>query len=377
MKIGIAIRENHAVWGGDLKVVYDLKWGLEQLGCKITVSDTVLSLLEEDFILLTNSTRDQRSQFDLLQLYTKPYGLLSFHEDPIQYALPCFGFANYVEKSLEGYVESGVPFTLDRLLATPQIVFYFGFLPMRSSYYNFEVMEKAQFCLVDSPTEKRTLKRDCPLARPIIVPLSPGFSSDEGKDGFLNYRDYVLQVGRFETRKNQLGSILAMRDIPHPLVFIATKTHQPWYEKICLNAILNYRSHPTFIISETLDSGQKGPLTVMKMPDGKKLSSELLKSAYANASLYLHPAFSETPGFIFFEAARAGIPIIASEWCTFKDLSMQGPIEYPCPYDVNAIEKSIKSLLGKKATFHHSSLSRTPLDYARDVYKHLSSSSKI
>ena len=368
MKVGIAIRENHAVWGGDLKVAYDLKSGLTQLGCKVTVSDTVLSLLEEDFILLTNSTRDQRSPFDLLQLYRKPYGLLSFHENPIQYALPCFGFANYVEKSLEGYVENGVPFTLDRLLITPEIVHYFGFLPMRSSYYNFEVMEKARFCLVDSPTEEKALKRDCPPAKPIIIPLSPGFSLDEGKETFLDCQDYVLQVGRFETRKNQLGSILAMRDIPHPLVFITTKTHQPWYEKLCLSAILSYRTHPTLIISETLDSGQKGPLTVIKMLDGKKLSSDLLASAYAHASLYLHPAFSETPGFIFFEAAKAGIPIIASEWCTFKDLNMHGPIEYPCPYDVNAIEKSIKTLIGKKTPFHHSSLNRTPLDYARDVY---------
>lgn len=355
MNVGIAIRENHAVWGGDLKVVYDLKSGLEQLGCKITVSDTVLSLLEEDFILLTNSTRDQRSHYDLLQLYRKPYGLLSFHEDPIQYALPCFGFANYVEKSLEGYVENGVPFTLDRLLVTPQIVHYFGFLPMRSPYYNFEVMEKAKFCLVDSPTEEKALKRDCPQAKSIIVPLSPGFSSREYQDEFSDFAklncDYVLQVGRFETRKNQLGSILAMRDIPDLLVFITTKTHQPWYEKICLSAILSYRTHPTLIISETLESGQKGPLTVIKMPEGKKLSSDLLASAYAHANLYLHPAFSETPGFIFFEAAKAGIPVIASEWCTIKDLNMKGPIEYPCPYDVNAIEKSIKALIGKRRRF--------------------------
>jgi glycosyltransferase involved in cell wall biosynthesis len=382
MHIGIIIRENDHVWGGDLKVTGDLKTGLEALGCRITVSQFVLHLLDVDFIILTNSVLDLRSHFDILQLYKIPYAVLCFHEDTIQYTLACFGFANYLEKCLEGYVENGVAYSLDRLLATPHIVNYFGFSPLRSPYYNHSVLEQAQVCIVNSTTEEKTLLRDCPAAKSEIVSLSPGRSSELEKstmDSFMEFahlsgEEYILQVGRFETRKNQLASILATRHFNAPLVFITTNTHQPWYEKLCLKAIQTYRSHPTIVISESLDNARIGALIILKMPNGKKLSPEMLESAYCNAGLYLHPAFCEVPGLVYFEAARFGIPIIASEWCTIKDTDLAGT-EYPLPFDVPAIESRVQKLFGKKQNaYEHAIFSRTTLDYAKDVLGRISAS---
>jgi len=375
MHIGIVIRENHQIWGGDLRIAFDLKMGLEALGCRVSISQTVLSLLESDFVLLTNSTCDLRSHFDLLQLYKIPYAVLCFHEDSIQYALACFGFAYYLEKCMEKYVENGIAFCLDRLLETPHIVNYFGFLPMRSSYYNYAVLENAKACIVNSVTEEKTLIRDCPVAKSKIIPL-PNFSSSLEKSdshAFIEFThlvkgEYILQVGRFETRKNQLASILATRSIQAPLVFITTTTHQPWYERLCLKAIQLYRPYPTIVISESLDDAQIGPLKILKMPKGEKLSFDMLESAYREAGLYLHPAFCEVPGLIFFEAARFGLPIVASEWCTIKDMGLIG-IEFPLPYDVLAIENHVQKLFGKKQQKPHELeiFSRTPFAYAKDV----------
>jgi glycosyltransferase involved in cell wall biosynthesis len=375
MYIGIVIRENHEVWGGDLKVVYDLKVGLEALGCRVDVCPSTLHLLDADYILLTNSTRDLRPHFAILQLYRIPFAILCFHEDCIQYALPSFGFANYLEKCLEGYVDNGVAYSLDRLLETPQIIHYFGHLPMRSPYYNDGVLKAARVCIVNSVTEQKTLLRDCPAARSAVIPLSPALSTfGKSHPGMLaKYApllqgEYILQVGRFETRKNQLASILATRHFDAPLVFIATKTVQTWYEKLCLNAIRAYRPHPTLVISETLDDAQIGSLRIMKMPEGKKMSAGMMESAYSQAGLYLHPAFCEVPGLTFFEAARAGAPVIASEWCTIKDTGLPG-IEYPLPYDVCAIEQQVQKLFGRREErlTEHAALLRTPLDYAKDV----------
>lgn len=376
MHIGIVIRENHEIWGGDLKVVSDLKAGLETIGCNVTLSSSMLHLLDADFVLLTNSARDLRAHFDLLQLYKIPFAVLCFHEDSIQYALACFGFANYLEKCLEGYIENAIPFSLDRLLETPHIVNYFGFLPMRSPYYNYSVLQHAKACIVNSVTEEKVLLRDCPAAKSTIIPLSSGFSSEEEtshqESSFLEFAnlnegEYILQVGRFETRKNQLASILATRHFDKPLVFISTKTHQPWYEKLCIRAIKAYRSYPTLVISESLENIQTGHLRIVKMPNGKMLSSKMMKNAFRDSGLYLHPAFCEVPGLIFFEAARFGIPIVGSEWCTIKDTGLNR-IEYPLPFDVLAIERHVQKMYGKKEKpSTHSILSRSSLDYARDI----------
>lgn len=374
MHIGIAIRENHTIWGGDLKIAYALSKGLQALGCTVQVSSTVLTLLDADFIFLTNSTRDLRAASELLQLYQKPYGVLCFHEDTIQYATACFGFAQYVEKCVEGYSENGIPFTLERLLRTPHIVHYFGFLPMRSAYYNYSALEQAACCVVHSQLEEKTLLRDCPQAKTVSIPFFLEEASDRPLEEIsslipVSKGEYILQVGRFETRKNQLGSILATRDMDIPLVLIATKTHQMWYEKLCLKVALEYRKGATYVISETLESGQSGGLRVIKMPKAERLSEGMIQSAFVNAALYLHPTFCEVPGLIFLEAARAGIPIVASEWSTIREVDLQERIAYPLPYDILAIEKEVKGMLGsqKRDQKTDSLLTRTSIDYAKDI----------
>lgn len=98
-------------------------------------------------------------------------------------------------------------------------------------------------------------------------------------------KDFVLCVGRFEPRKNQLSLIRALKGTGIPIVFIGRPdtARFTWYYKQCIR------------------EGQ-GSLFLNEVNH----DSPLLESAYAAARVLALPSFLEFPGLAALEAGLAG-----------------------------------------------------------------------
>ena len=185
-----------------------------------------------------------------------------------------------------------------------------------------------------------------------------------------------------------MSTILATMDFGAPLVFIATKTRNKLYESLCLEAALRFRKGPTLIISQDLPYMKRGPVEVIPMPNGDKISDETVSSAFAHAALHCHPAFTETPGYTYLESARLGIPTIASEWATIKDYfidqktgesTLDDRIEYALPYDLLHLKALVEKKFGKTypPCFDHPVFQRTKRDMAEEILAHMEETSQL
>ncbi len=392
MKIGFITRRNHHAWGGDLGVVHALMRGLKDIGEEAICAPTAFELQEADILVLTNSTVDQRTQGEALTIIGKPYVVLGAHEDILTYYTPATGFRNYVLNCLgSGFAtDNGLEFSLDQLLDMPHIVHYYGDPAKRSTLYNYDLLKNAALCIANSPSEAAFMRRDCPACKTAVVPVAPGFVAGYRgipDDSFIQWtglksKSYVLQVGRLEFRKNQFGTLLAMRNFDIPLVFIATRAFQVEYEEACVEVALRWRKAPTLFISQNLKPFEQGHVKILPMPEGGKLPQELLLSAYYHAGLHLHPAFQEIPGLTYLEAARLGTPTIGSPWCTITDYfydqrlghaNLDGRMAYLLPYHIREIEELIPQMFGKSfpPLEDHPIFTYTESDAARNFVAHL------
>jgi glycosyltransferase involved in cell wall biosynthesis len=382
MRITFVTRENEAVkWGGDLKTVHAICDGLNQLGHQADTAPSCFHLKETDFVFLTSTCLDLRQHHKMLRLLRLPYGIIAFHEDAILFFGPAFGFYHVICGCLQEKVDEGFPLTLDALYANPELIRYYAPAPRKSSLINYEVLKDALLCIANTPTEARTLLRDCPSCNARVVPWAPGFAEEfhgEPSDAFLKLtglasKEYLLQVGRLEVRKNQLASIIASRDLDAPLVLVATRPPYEWYTQTCLEAIRKWRKGPTWIVSQTLPECDEPRIKVIRMPQGEKISSALLHSAFAHAGLHLHPAAYELPGATYFESAALGVPTIASSWTTIRDYFHpplpDDRIAYCAPFDLPALTALIHRKMGESypAPVTHPAFCRTRIDVARDL----------
>jgi len=247
-------------------------------------------------------------------------------------------------------------------------------------------LKNARVCIANSPTEAETMRRDCPSCQARVVYWSAGIAEsvnekpDEKFFAFsgLENANYILQIGRFEPKKNQLATILATKDFDLPLVFIATNIFDKKYFLTCMEAVQKWRKGPTLILSQELPSTQLGNVSIQQLPKGLPLSKEMLLSAIAHAALHIHPAFYELPGYTYLEAAKMGTPTIASSWTTIRDYftdektgeySLDQRIEYCLPYDIPAMTQLIWKKIGERFPFDntHPVFSRTKVDVARDI----------
>ncbi len=387
MHIGFITRRNHHIWGGDLGVIYKLARGLKQLGIESSCAPTAFELQNVDVLVVSNSNFDQRTMVEDLDLIGKPYVVLGFHEDILTYYAVATGFEKYVLSCL-GYglpTDNGLEYAIERLIEMPHIVHYYGEAPKRTVLYNYALMTNAALCIANSPTEARFMKRDYPYCKTAVVPVAPGLVTNYAglpDDSFIRWiglpsKSYVLQVGRIEGRKNQFGTLLAMRNIDLPLVFIASRAFGIQYEAACVEAALKWRKAPTIFVSQNLKPYEEGSVKIVPFPQDNPLPDEILLSAYYHAGLHLHPAFHELPGATFLEAARLGTPTVASEWCTITDYffdrvnghsNLDGRIVYAPPHHIQDMENLISGMFGKQFTplEDHPSLTYNDVDSARD-----------
>lgn len=183
--------------------------------------------------------------------------------------------------------------------------------PMLNAVKNVELSKRwentwtahhAAALIATGESEREVLKMDYPDTKKIELyrlgcDVTP---NPQGPELFIRetgLKDFVLCVGRLETRKNQLMLMKALEYTDHTLVFVTGGfTYQPEYELACR----------TF--------RRKGKTIFLG-----RLSPEMLESAFAAAKVHALPSWYELPGIVSMEAARLGKNLVVTEYGTTRD----------------------------------------------------------
>lgn len=367
--IAIVTRDNESTnWGGDLKALYTIRDGLNEIGYKSITTSDINVACGSDFVFVSNTCLNLSKYLAPLKSSGKPFGLIAFHEDYKLYQ----GMSEWYPRHIKELINNN---KLDSLTKPD----YRAGGPALNA--NKQLIESCDVVVLNSKHELSTMTRDYPNANGKVVYWTPGFAdewTDVSDNSFcdqynLTPGEYMLQVGRIETRKNTIGTILATQNMTTPLVLIGNKGGQRWYRDIAVECIKR-RKGPTIIISDYIQSQTSGRVTIYNTQQqfGGKLPTNLLKSAFASAAVNVHPAFYELPGYTYLEAAAVGTPSVGGEWCSIHEYGLGDLVKTCCPYDLDSIRQAIDFQLSNKPTTNPQNvkfLSRTKADVARDLIK--------
>lgn len=139
-------------------------------------------------------------------------------------------------------------------------------------------------------------------------------------------KEFLLNVGTIEPRKNILPTVKAIKDIDIPLVIVGkpTRYHQEIMDYIRQN---NMENRIFFF---------------------QGLAMEELAVLYASATIFIYPSIYEGFGIPIIEALYSGTPVITSKMGVFPEAG--GPAScYIDPKDVSEIQRAITTLLADSA----------------------------
>ena len=197
-------------------------------------------------------------------------------------------------------------------------------LPAAKRSVNDYAARHAACLLAWSESEKVRLLHDYSDSRRVeVVMLGADHLNVSAVDSTLfeqtyGVKDFVLCVGRLETRKNQLMLLKSLEHDEIPIVFLTGGfTYQPNYVKLC----------------RMFDRPGK-TLFLDRVPE------EMLAAAYRAARVLCMPSWYELPGLVALEALQFGCPVVASRWGTLPDYVPHG-VEYCEPDDPEDIRAAI------------------------------------
>lgn len=135
-------------------------------------------------------------------------------------------------------------------------------------------------------------------------------------------KDFVLQVGRIDSNKNQLNAIKSLKDTDIDFVIIGgpEKTNSS-YMKACKE-----------------EASNRGNIHFLGWLDK---SSPILKSAYAHAKVLLFPSYHETFGLVALEGAVNGCNIAMTKTLPIHDFHVFDDCWLFNPNDVNDIRQKV------------------------------------
>ena len=186
------------------------------------------------------------------------------------------------------------------------------------------VLAESDLLMLAASAELETIRRDfdCAISDYRVVPFGvDAHWSDASPDAFVReygLRGFVLCVGRIEEVKNQLSLLRALRgaELSVVLVGAVNPSHRSYYRRILKEARgTSARLIPT-------------------------LSEDLLKSAYAAASVHALPSWCETFGLVSLEAALAGANIVTTDR-TYATEYLADRVWYCDPGDLDSIRRSV------------------------------------
>ncbi|MBU3088276.1 glycosyltransferase family 4 protein [Clostridium gasigenes] len=142
---------------------------------------------------------------------------------------------------------------------------------------------------------------------------------------------YVLQVGRIEPIKNQLGTILALEAKKEiPIIFIGKVIDEKYYS--ILKNIAKGRGNTYFI---------------------EEIDHEDLVKYYNEAAVHVLPSFRESPGLATLEAISCGAQTVVSDskFCPIETYNLRDS-SYVCnPYNIESIKDAILSAINNPKVY--------------------------
>jgi glycosyltransferase involved in cell wall biosynthesis/Tfp pilus assembly protein PilF len=199
-------------------------------------------------------------------------------------------------------------------------------VPTAPGFDNRWLGEHAAALLTNGSRETETVRRYHPNARNVTeVKLGHEVGSRGDAELFhktYGVKDFVLCVGRLESRKNQLMLLKALEDSAVPVVLVGGGfTYQPDYAE----AVQKFK--------------RRGPTLILG-----RLAPEMLAAAYSAAKVHALPSWYELPGLVSLEAASYGCAVVVTDNGTARDY-LGDHAHYCEPGDEQSIRNAIEAAL--------------------------------
>lgn len=302
--------------GGDTIVMNQYKVELEKRGVCVDIQSSPEAISREyDLVHLFNVTLPSYTERFARQAvaYSVPFVITALQENfPIY-----LNRARILFSLLESYVGSGQnPILLKNY---KEVLDKQSQAPCITSPY---AINTAELILTSGNAEAHFLKSYFSGVNTQNVHFGCNISDENiSKELFIKefgIDNFILCVGRLETRKNQLALLKALEEDDVTIVFAdGGFTYQKRYDEVCRN----FKRR-----GKTIFTG--------------RLSKDMLISAYKAAKLHCLPSLYELPGLVTLEAARYGCPVTASSWGTIKDY-MGDSCSYFEPDDFDDIRRVV------------------------------------
>ena len=148
----------------------------------------------------------------------------------------------------------------------------------------------------------------------------------------LDFKDYVLNVGRIEPFKNQIAIIKALFNNPEISLIFIGKEH--------------YASNKFRFYYQEFDDFIKRRGNIVHL---NEVTFEELVYLYENAKVYCHPAIFEPYGLSILEAAYFGCNLVITKNCGVKDY-LEDNIFLVDPLDIEELKEKITLALNTPKT---------------------------
>ncbi len=244
-------------------------------------------------------------------------------------------FENYAlvkcakEKGLRIVISSVVPINNGKRI---DLLRFVSKLPLLTTF----TMMRSQLCMADSiisetPSEAQFICNHYKIETSKIRVIPNGLDELNpcmGREVYdvLGFNsDYVLCVGRFDSNKNQLNLIKAMKNSGIETVFIGGpgRDSSSYYD-LCLK--------------------EADGCNNIHFLGWLEYDSALLKSAYSNCKLLVLPSYNETFGLAILEAVSAGANVAVSSTLPILDYGVFGKDNIFSPNDADDIRKVVTNI---------------------------------
>lgn len=303
--------------GGDTVVMERICQGLIEKGCAVDIDlDGGKSIKDYDLVHIFNFATPQITEdyARRAKVAGVPYVVTTMYEDRPRFFNQMLAHFEVLREYVVGGQENRI---YQELILQARNVAH------ASKWDNTFAAENAACLIATGQAERSALRRDYNNCAPVEIYRLGCDIIDQRDGGELftqktGLRDFVLCVGRLETRKNQLMLLRALEESDLTVVFAGGGfTYQPEYEALCQKF---KRRGKTFFLD--------------------KLSRTMLVSAYEAASVHVLPSWYELPGIVSMEAARLGTNVVVSDYGTPRDYF--GDRAYYCqPDDVDSIYNAV------------------------------------
>jgi tetratricopeptide (TPR) repeat protein len=302
--------------GGDTVVLERTSAGLTKLGVEVVVDPSgTVEPRGFDLVHLFNFATPTITGPQAQRALTAgvPYVVTTLYEDTPQFHTQ----SHYIAVKLIEYVRKGQ--TRDSWSMTYREL---GSITPSGRFAVDAIALNAAALLPNGLGEAKALTRDFPNSK-LITPVMVGseIGVTEGPELFretYGVSDFVLCVGRLESRKNQLMLLKALEDSEIPVVLAAGGfSYQPEYDQAVR----------TFV--------RKGKTLVLG-----SLDPRMLASAYAACRIHVLPSWYELPGLVSLEAAAQNKNIVVTRTGTTADYV--GSTAFYClPWDSDSVRSAV------------------------------------